>query len=121
MKKKVMIVDDDENILELIKATLELEGFETIVAHDGEECLELLKVVKPDLMLLDMMMPGMDGKEVCKKIRKNPKLKSLKVAFVTVVKSEETGKNYIKLLNVSDYIEKPFTIDDFVSKVKKLI
>jgi DNA-binding response OmpR family regulator len=121
LSKKVMIVDDDEDILELIKATLELEGYETIVAHDGDECLKLLKKTKPELILLDLMMPDMDGREVCRKIRNNPDYHSIKIAFVTVVKSDDSGQEFIRLMNVSDYIEKPFTIDDFVGRVRKII
>jgi len=121
MKKKVMIVDDEESLVELVKAILEEEGYEVITAMDGKECLEKLKKVKPDLILLDMMMPGMSGREVCEKIRKNPDTKNLKVAFLTVARFSEVGKDILKKLNVLDYITKPFDNRDLVRRVKKLI
>lgn len=120
-RKKILIVDDDDNILELIKSVLEQEGYDVIKAHNGEECLELLKTIKPDLILLDMMMPGMDGKEVCKRIRNDPKTGFLKVAFVSVMKKENIGEKFIDAMNISDCIAKPFTIEDLLRRVKRMI
>jgi len=121
MKKKIMIVDDEEGIVELVTAILEEEGYEVITAMDGKECLEKLKKVKPDLILLDMMMPGMSGREVCEKIRKNPKTKNLKIVFLTVARFSETGKNVLKKLNVLDYITKPFDNKDLVRRIKNIV
>jgi CheY-like chemotaxis protein len=121
VKKKVMIVDDEENLIVLVKTLLEQEGYEVITAIDGKECLDKLKTVKPDLILLDMMMPGMSGREVCEKIRGNPKTKNLKVAFLTVARFSETGKGVLKKMNVLDYITKPFDNDDLIRRVKKLL
>jgi len=121
MKKRIMIVDDEENVVGLVKAIFEQEGFEVIVAYDGQECLEKLEKVKPDLILMDMMMPKMTGKEVTKKIRANPKTKGLKIAFLTVVRLSEIGKDELKKLNVLDFITKPFDNADLVNKVKKVL
>ena len=120
-KKKIMVVDDERSLIELVKGILEEEGYEVITAMDGKECLKKLSTIKPDLILLDMMMPGMSGREVCEKIRKDPKTRDLKVAFVTVAKFSETGRDVLKKLNVLDYITKPFENDDLVRRVKKLI
>jgi len=120
-KKKIMVVDDEENLLELVKAILENEGFEVITAPSGKDCLEKLKKVKPDLILMDMMMPLMTGKETTKKIRENSKTKEIKIAFLTVVRYSEAGKDVFKELNISDYITKPFDNDDLVARVKKLV
>jgi len=68
-----------------------------------------------------MMMPGMSGREVCEKIRENPETKDLKVAFLTVAKFSETGKDVLKKMNVLDYITKPFENEDLVERVKKLV
>jgi len=119
--KKVMVVDDEESLVELVSAILEREKYEVIKAADGQQCLDKLKSVKPDLILLDMMMPGMSGREVCEKIRKNPKTKNLKVAFLTVAKFSETGKDILVRMNVLDYITKPFDNDDLVRRVKKIV
>ncbi|MEM5834263.1 MAG: response regulator [Candidatus Aenigmatarchaeota archaeon] len=121
MKKKIMIVDDEENLVELVKAIFEREGYEVIPAYSGKECLEKLEKVKPDLILMDMMMPGMTGKETTKKIRENPKTKNLKIAFLTVVRLSEVGMEEMKKLNVLDFITKPFDNEDLVRRVKKIL
>lgn len=113
-KKKVMIVDDEESLRELVTAIMEQEGYEVITAADGDECLKKLKNVRPDLILLDMMMPGMSGREVCEKIRKDPKTKGLKVAFLTVAKFSEAGKGVLENMKVLDYITKPFDNADLI-------
>jgi len=121
MSKKIMIVDDEENITELVRAIFEKEGFDVICANSGKECLEKLTKVKPDLILMDMMMPLMTGRETLEKIRKNPKTKDLKVAFLTVVRFSEIGKDELKDLRVSDYITKPFDNKDLITRVRKIV
>ncbi len=120
-KKKIMVVDDEESLLELVQGILEQKDYEVTTASDGEECLEKLKTVKPDLILLDMMMPGMSGREVCERIRKDPKTRDMKVIFLTVAKFSDSGKNILKKLNVLDYITKPFDNQDLVRRVKKAL
>lgn len=121
MPKTIMIVDDELHMVELEKAILEAEGLKTITAFNGEEALKILEKKKPDLVILDMMMPGMSGREVCEKIRKNPKTKSLKIIFVTVARFSEIGKDLLKNMNVLDYINKPFDNDDFANRVKRIV
>jgi len=121
MAKKIMIVDDEESIRELVNAVLSLEGFEVIAAEDGQVCLEKLKEIKPDLILMDMMMPGMSGRETIEKIRENPKTKNLKIIFLTVARFSETGKDTLEKMNILDYITKPFDNNDLVKRVKKLV
>ena len=118
---KIMIVDDEENIVNLVKAIFEQEKFEVIIANTGKECLEKLNKVKPDLILMDMMMPGMTGKETTKKIRENPKTKDIKIVFLSVARLSEVGKEELKNLKVLDYITKPFDNDELVRKVKRII
>jgi len=121
MPKTIMIVDDEPHMVELEKAILEAEGFSTITALSGEQALKLLKTIKPDLVILDMMMPGMSGREVCEKIRSNPKTKNLKVIFVTVARFSDIGKDKLKGMDVLDYITKPFDNEEFVKRVKKIV
>ncbi len=123
MPKKLMIlvVDDEDHILDLVSSVLEVEGYEVLKAGDGYQCLDHLKKAKPDLILLDMMMPGMSGREVCEKIRSDPKLRSLKVAFLTVANFSEIGKDVLKSMGIVDYITKPFNNKDLVKRVKKAI
>jgi len=123
MVKTVMIVDDAEDTVGLVKKLLESEGYKTMDASNGEEALKLLKKTKekPDLLLLDMFMPEMSGREVCERIRKDDDLKDLKVAFFTVAAFRGHGKQMLKDLNVSDYIAKPFDIDDLLKRVQKIL
>lgn len=121
MAKTILTVDDEDSLRELVSAILVQEGYKVITASDGADCLEKLKTLKPDLILLDMMMPGISGRETCEKIRANPKTKSLKVAFLTVARFSESGKDTLKKLNVSDYITKPFENVDLVKRVKKIL
>lgn len=117
----IMVVDDEESLRELAEAIFSAEGFKVIAASSGQECLDMLKEKKPDLILMDMMMPGMSGREATEKIREDPKLKNVKVAFLTVARFSETGKATLGKLKVSDYITKPFDNDDLIKRVKKMI
>ncbi len=121
MAKRIMVVDDEQDIITLVAAIFEREGYEVITAMSGQECLDKLEKAKPDLILLDMMMPGMSGREVCEKIRANPKTKNLKLAFVTVARFSEVGKEKLKGMNVLDYITKPFDNADLTKRVKKML
>ena len=119
--KKIMVVDDEESLRELARAIFENEGFEVIDASSGAECLQKLNKVKPDVILMDMMMPGMSGREATEKIRQNPATKDLKVVFLTVARFSETGKETLEKLNVSDYITKPFDNEELVKRIKKML
>jgi CheY-like chemotaxis protein len=120
-KKVVMVVDDEETLVTLVSAILSNEGYEVISASSGQECLDKLKKTKPDLIVLDMMMPGMSGREVCEKIRGDNNLKSIKIIFLTVAKFSEVGKDTLKRMGVLDYINKPFENEDLVRRIKKLL
>lgn len=119
--KKILLVDDDAHLLELIKTVLKQEEYEVVVAHSGQECLDLLKKMKPDLILLDVMMPDMDGKEVCRRIRSNPETKSLKIAFLTVMQKYDVGVEFMDKLNVLDCLTKSFPQKDLVDKVGQIL
>lgn len=121
MPKRIMVVDDEESLLVLLKDILMREGYDVIPAKDGPECIEKLKTVKPDLILLDLMMPTMTGRDVCKKIRSNPKTKDLKIIFVTVARFSETERQKLNEMNISDYITKPFDNNDLLRRIKKVV
>jgi CheY-like chemotaxis protein len=118
-----MIIDDTRDTVGMVKALLESDGFDTLCAYDGKEALEKLKGIeeKPDLILLDMFMPEMSGREVCEKIRKDNELKDLKVIFFTVAAFRGQGKQMLKDLHISDYITKPFDIDDLLKRIHKIV
>jgi CheY-like chemotaxis protein len=121
MPKKIMVVDDEPSLRELVQAVLEAAGLEVITVESGKKCLEKLKTVKPDLVLMDMMMPGISGRETTEEIRKNSKTKTQKIIFLTVAQFSEVGKQALKDLKVLDYISKPFDNEDLISRVKKAL
>ena len=118
-----MIVDDTVDTVDMVKKFLESEGYETMDANNGKDALDLLKKtdVKPDLVLLDMFMPEMSGREVCEQIRADADLKDLKVAFFTVAAFRDKGKQMLKDFHVSDYIAKPFDIDDLLKRMQSIL
>ncbi len=119
MVKKIMVVDDEPDTVDLVKLVLEKEGFEVIIAFSGRECLEKIALEKPDAVLLDIMMPEMDGWEVFKKIRE--RFEELPVAMLTV-RSQDIDKMLgLHVLKANDYITKPFGRKDLVERVKKLV
>ncbi len=117
-KKRIMVVDDEESILTLIEEILEAEDFEVVRASSGIECLDKLEKVKPDLILLDIMMSKITGLDVAEAIRLDPNMKDTKIIFMTVVKTSEIKPSLLKSLNAVDYITKPFDNTDFIRRVK---
>lgn len=115
-KKVIMIVDDEEDIRNTVRTLCEANGYETIIAVNGDDCLEKLKTSKPDLILMDIMMPGMPVRDVVKKI------KGVKIAFLSVVRTSDAEKEeLLTTKNVVDFIQKPFDVKTLLSKIKKLV
>lgn len=118
--KKVLIVDDEEHIRELIKFNLKKEGYDTEVAVNGAEALKIIREIKFDLILLDLMLPEIDGLEVCKEIRRNEETSDIPVMMITA-KGEEFDKVLGLELGADDYITKPFSIRELMARVKALL
>ena len=118
--KKVLIVDDEEHIRELIKFNLKKEGYDTEVAVNGTEALKLIREIKFDLILLDLMLPEIDGLEVCKEIRRIEETSDIPVMMITA-KGEEFDKVLGLELGADDYITKPFSIRELMARVKALL
>ena len=118
--KKVLIVDDEEHIRELIKFNLKKEGYDTEVAVNGTEALKLIREIKFDLILLDLMLPEIDGLEGCKEIRRNEETSDIPVMMITA-KGEEFDKVLGLELGADDYITKPFSIRELMARVKALL
>ncbi|HHW48819.1 MAG TPA: response regulator transcription factor [Clostridiaceae bacterium] len=114
MSKKILIVDDEKNIVEILKFNLKKEGMETIEAYDGEKGLEMALNEDPDLVLLDIMLPKMDGFEVCRRIRQ---VSSVPIIMLTA-KEEEVDKVLGLELGADDYITKPFSPRELMARVK---
>lgn len=119
-KDKILIVDDEENIRELIKFNLEVSGYNTIEADNGLDGLKMTEEELPKLILLDLMLPKMDGYEVCKEIRKNPKTASIPIIMLTA-KGEELDKVLGLELGADDYLTKPFSVRELVARVKAIL
>jgi two-component system alkaline phosphatase synthesis response regulator PhoP len=119
-KQKILLVDDEPDILEMIGFNLEREGFEVYTAPNGRKGLELAKAHEPDLILLDVMMPEMDGMETCRELRDDPKLKNAIIAFLTA-RNEDYSQIAGFDAGADDYISKPIKPRVLVSKVKALL
>jgi two-component system alkaline phosphatase synthesis response regulator PhoP len=120
MIQKVLLVDDEPDILELLRYNLEREGLKVLTANNGKDAVKLAKSDRPDLIVLDIMMPGMDGVEVCTTLRALPEFKHTLIAFLTA-----RGEDYSQIAGfdagADDYITKPVRPKVFVSKVKALL
>ena len=117
---KVLIVEDEANIRQLVKYNLEKESFQVIEAEDGLQGLRLAKAEKPDLVLLDLMLPQMDGLEVCRSLKGNPATAALPIIMLTA-KSEEIDKVIGLELGADDYMTKPFSPRELVARVKAVL
>jgi two-component system response regulator VicR len=112
--KKILIVDDEKNIVDILKFNLEKEGFTTVEAYDGEMAVELALSQKPDLILLDVMLPKMDGFTVCRKLRQ-----SLTTPIIMLTAKEEEVDKVLGLeLGADDYITKPFSQRELMARIK---
>ena len=116
-RQKIMIVDDDENIAELISLYLTKECFDTRIVHDGETAMQEFSVFSPNLILLDLMLPGMDGYQVCREVRQR--------SSVPIIMLSAKGEIFDKVLGLElgadDYIIKPFDFKELVARVKAVL
>ncbi len=118
-KKKVLVVDDDVDIVKMLKVRVESEGYEFMSAGDGKEMLELLKIKKPDAILLDIMLPSMDGYSVLREIRKHEEYSKIPVIILSAKEKKKVGDLFI-LEKVAFFMEKPFDIKELMEKIKIL-
>ncbi len=119
MPMKVLIVDDEPNILMSLDFLMRKEGYEVFVARNGTEALESIQNHLPDVVLLDIMMPDVDGYEICRFIKSNPETENSKVIFISA-KSKESDIKKGYEIGADFYITKPFTNKQIVNKVKEL-
>ncbi|MFO7721038.1 MAG: response regulator [Gillisia sp.] len=117
--KKILIVDDEPNILMTLEYTFKKKDFLVYIARDGQEAVELLKTEQPDIILLDIMMPKVDGYATLEMIKGDEKLKSCKVIFLSAKNKEIDIKKGMHL-GADAYITKPFSIKKLVEKVEEL-
>ena len=118
-REKIFIIEDDKNISKLIKYNLEKEGFNCSAFFSGEEALKALEKEKADLLILDIMLPGMDGLEVCRRIKKADGLSTIPIIMLTA-KGEEVDRIVGLELGADDYIVKPFSPRELVLRIKSI-
>lgn len=120
MPKEILIVDDEPSIVVPIQFLMEQQGYSVLVAENGEDALDVIYKYKPDLILLDIMLPRIDGYEVCEIVRLNPEYRDTKIIFLTAKGREvEIAKGLS--LGADAYIIKPFSNTELVAKVKELL
>lgn len=114
---KILIVDDDKNICELLRLYIEKEGYSTVVANDGKQAIELFEIENPNLILLDIMLPKLDGWQVCREIRKTSK--------VPIIMLTAKGETFDKVLGfelgADDYLTKPFDTKELVYRIRAVL
>jgi len=120
MPKEILIVDDEPSIVVPIQFLMQQQGYNVIVAENGHDALDMIYQYKPDLVLLDIMLPGIDGYEVCEIVRLNPELRDVRIIFLTAKGREvEIAKGLA--LGADAYIIKPFSNAELVARVKTVI
>ncbi|MEI8350391.1 MAG: response regulator transcription factor [Candidatus Omnitrophota bacterium] len=120
MKEKILIVDDEKDIVKMLDYNLKKEGFRTIFSYDGEDALDLTVKEHPDLIILDLMLPGLDGLEVCKTLKKENKTSNIPIIMLTA-KAQESDKIIGLELGADDYITKPFSPRELLARVKAVL
>lgn len=119
-KKRVLVVDDDVDMLKMLKVTMEAEGYEFMNARDGKEMLEVLKIKKPDVILLDIMLPGMDGYSALREMRKDRVYASIPVIILSAKEKKKLEDLFI-FEKIAFFIEKPFETEILLEKIKELL
>jgi DNA-binding response OmpR family regulator len=115
--KKVLIIDDEVDLVETIRFPLELEGFQVLAAYNGEEGLNQARSENPDLILLDLMLPKLDGYKVCRLLKFDERYKHIPI-FMLTAKTQEKDKILGKETGADEYLTKPFDIDELIAKIK---
>jgi DNA-binding response OmpR family regulator len=120
MAKKILIVDDEPSIIVALQFLMEQNGYETLVAFSGEEAMEVVARHRPDLILLDIMLPVVDGFEVCQRVREKADWKDIRIVLVTALDRESNVAKGLAL-GADAYVTKPFANADLITKVKELL
>jgi DNA-binding response OmpR family regulator len=119
-KPKILIVEDDPDISELIRFNIGKVGYQTVQAEDGEQALLMAQKHLPDLTLLDLLLPGVNGLEVCRQMKRDPALQHIPIIIVTA-KAEEMDRVVGLELGADDYVVKPFSIREIILRIQKLL
>ena len=120
MKTTILIVEDEKDIVKMLEYNLKKEGFETLSVRDGEDALDVAERKRPDLIILDLMLPGLDGLEVCKTLKKEAKTASIPIIMLTA-KAQEADKVVGLELGADDYMTKPFSPRELIARIKAVL
>jgi len=124
-KKRILLVDDEPDFCSIVQGQLEKEGFDVEVAYDGVEGLEKVKANPPDAIILDVMMPEMDGYEACKKLKSDDKYADIPILMLTAVADKVTSTRYSHYdgmsMEADDYLPKPASAEDITQSIKSLL
>jgi DNA-binding response OmpR family regulator len=116
-RRRVLLVDDDRNIVQLVRMYLEKDGYQVEVGHDGEQALDQVRSFKPDLIVLDLMLPGVDGLEICKRVR----WESDVPIIMLTARTTETDKLFGLDLGADDYVTKPFSPRELLARIRAVL
>ncbi len=120
MGRKILAVDDEPSIVKLVSATLTARGYEVVIAHNGEQALDKAQLEHPDLIVLDIMMPKMDGREVQRRLQANPKTKSIPVIFLSAIGDLDSQLDTLEDGDV-EYLTKPFDPKELAEYVDAML
>ena len=120
MGKTIFIADDESGFVSTLKSRLEFEGFGVMTAEDGKEALRLIYEEKPDLILLDIMMPNLNGYQVCRELKGNDDTSAIPILMLTA-KSQESDKFWGREAGADDYVTKPFDMEELLEKIGDLL
>ena len=119
-QKKILVVDDQVDLVETMKFALELEGYKVVVSYNGEDALNQARRESPDLILLDIMLPKLDGYKVCRLLKFDERYKHIPILMLTA-KTQERDKLTGQETGADEYIPKPFDIEELMGKIKKYL
>jgi two-component system phosphate regulon response regulator PhoB len=119
-KPKILIIEDERSLVEILSYNLANEGFEVLTAGDGQDGLRRAQTAIPDLVVLDLMLPGIDGLQICRQLRSDPKTQAIRILMLTA-KSEEVDEIVGFNMGADDYVSKPFKLKPLIHRIKALL
>lgn len=119
-KKRILLVDDEPDLLSMVKLRLEANGYEVITASDGNTAYEKAKSETPDLIILDLMLPGIDGYQVCRLLKFDERYRSIPIIMLTAL-SQKEDKEWGQKVGADYYLTKPFEPNELLDKIKELL
>ena len=117
---KILVIEDEQNIQKLIRVNLTARGYQVLVAPDGEKGLSLAQLEHPDLILLDLMLPGMSGWDVLIALKANPKLRKIPVIIMTALE-QEREEDKVRSMRAAGYLMKPFSVGELIHEVERVL